>query len=68
MKMEKITVELMNPCTICSVGLLSKFEQIQDVRDYMIPHRPFDGANYHAQEKVPCLHVGGLKSIWEQHL
>jgi len=68
MKMEKITVELKSPCTICSMGLLSKFEQIQDVRDYMIPHRPFDGANYHAQEKVAHLHVGGLKSIWEQHL
>jgi len=68
MKMEKITVGLMTPCMICSVDLLNKFERNLDIKDCTIPHKPFDGANYLAQEKVVHLHVEGLMSIWEQHL
>jgi len=68
MQMEKIIVELTTPWMICSMGWLNKFEQILDVRDCMIHHRPFDGANYLAQDKVTHLHVGDLMSIWEPHL
>lgn len=66
--MEKLTVELTIPSLKCSVDLLSKFEQILDVKDCMIFHTPFDGANCLAQEKVKHLHVEDLKSIWEQRL
>lgn len=68
MKMEKLIVEVTTPCMKCSLDSLSKFEQILDIRDCMIHHTPFDGANYLAQEKVKHLHVEDLMSKWEQRL
>jgi len=66
--MEKLIVEVTTPYMKCSADLLSKFEQILDIRDYMIHHTPFDDANYLAQEKVKHPHVGDLMLKWEQRL